>query len=153
MLNNKRGGVSISIVLLVIFTLVLVISSLTYFTTRSSGITKNLGNSFILERVNINVEEINFNIQNIVDRSFENSNSKEEFIDNFKLELEKYVIDGKFIIPELSQLESQLNSDSVVFSDKGVEVSFEIKVQDKVGNEFLVDYKYTKTFINKHPVS
>ena len=99
------------------------------------------------------MEEINFNIQNIVDRSFENSNSKEEFIDNFKLELEKYVIDGKFIIPELSQLESQLNSDSVVFSDKGVEVSFEIKVQDKVGNEFLVDYKYTKTFINKHPVS
>ena len=58
-------------------------------------------------------------------------------------------VDGKFIIPELSQLESQLNSDSVVFSDKGVEVSFEIKVQDKVGNEFLVDYKYTKTFINK----
>ena len=32
-------------------------------------------------------------------------------------------------------------------------MSFEIKIHEEVENEFFVDYEYTKTFINKHPVS
>jgi len=40
-------------------------------------------------------------------------------------------------------------ADKIIFSKDGVEVNFEIEIRDEVENEFIVDYKYTKTFIKK----
>ncbi|MEM3074796.1 MAG: hypothetical protein QW727_02545 [Candidatus Pacearchaeota archaeon] len=150
--KSKRGGVSLSVILLVILTSSLVAFSLFLFQTKITKFESNIGKSLILENTYSSKEIINFNIQNIVDISAKESKSKEEFINHFKENLNKYKnVKGEYIIRELSQLENQLFIDKIVYDShlNKFEVQFEIKIEtNNVENGLFVDYIYTKTFIN-----
>lgn len=153
-MKSKKGGVSIAIVLLVILTLVLVISSLVLLSGRSKEVIEGLGRAFIVENIYSQKEVINFNIQNLVDMSAKEADSKEQFIDNFNTNLEKYKnANGDYIIPELIQLENQLDVNGVVLNN-GFEIPFDIKIETKdLENGISIEYSYKKTFINKYWVS
>lgn len=142
-ITDKKASSAISIVLIVILSLALVISTLIIFLKRADNSEFQVLSS-IAGNVNLKKEIINFNIQQIFNRVSENSDSKEAFIDNFNNELNKYIRNGEYIIPELSQLKDQL--DEVSYSTEKISVDFIIEIHEKAEDGSFINYKYTETF-------
>ena len=131
MLNFKRQkrGMSISIVLLTILTLVLVVTALLMFNLRSKRLEEKLYVSRGLDRVYARAAIFDFYLNEILDKIGEDAS-----IEEFNTELEKYKDDdGDYFIKELEQVE-----------DKNFEILFEERVFIK--KEKFLDISYNHKF-------
>lgn len=161
--KNKKA-MSISIVLLVLATLVLTSFSLLTFYLRKDKIQEEIHTTRFLEDIYAKEEQINFYINEIMEKAVqatkESENFEEDFPINFLNELDKYKINNKFIMQELEQVQNQVNENPDIFvieenkegekTVKKVTAEFQIIIEDKVTVEdkelFSAVYTYKKTF-------
>ena len=123
-LKDKRGVMSISVVVLVVATLLLVVSALFIFNIRQKERLDELHAYIDLDEAYEKSILIDFYLSEIMDEIGENATSEE-----FNLELDKYQnSSGHYPIPELSQAE---------------DMNFEIKFVG--GNEFY-NFVYSYEF-------
>ncbi len=127
---NKKADVSITI--LVFMVVVLTGTALFIFASDTGKISAKITDARFLDEIYLKENEINFYINEIIENS-SHSETEEEFIDNFKIQLERYKDkDGNFIMSELSQLESQITEDNIKFENNKIEVEFVIRLEDKL---------------------
>jgi len=149
-LIDKKAGVSIAVVLLVIATIILSSFAIFSFITKQKNVEEVIyGNS--LQGVYAKESLLNFYIQEIGDRSAKGVSSEANFISNFKIELERYKdADENYLLSELGQLNNQLNEESIKLENNQISANFDIEIKDKTlrdGKEILsASYKYAKTF-------
>lgn len=143
---GKKADVAIT--LLVLMTLALTLATLYMFNTHVNKVSSTIQDSRFLDKIYYNEEKINFYTNEIVEKAIASmkGKTKEEFIDNFKKELEKYKKNETYIVDGLSQLDEQLNVNNVEISDKEVSISFNIKIDEKYKEKFIVSYAYNKKF-------
>ncbi len=142
---NKRAD--IAVLLLVLMTLVLAVSVLTMFyrNTQNSGL--QIEDSRFLDVVYSDEIKINFYINEIMDKAVVDLHGdKQKFIENFKNELLKYKISENFVIPEMSQLDSQLNENNIRISDGIIFIKFSVKIEKIFSDGAKVSYLYEKEF-------
>ena len=146
-MRNKKAD--ISVLLLVLMTLILVISALFIFNLNSKKTTAKIIEYNSLNDIYSREKEINFYINDIMERVGsridKNKNIKDEFIKNFKKELERYKNEDVFYIKELEQLDSQLISNNVEYADKTIKINFNIHLEKRFENIIII-YSYKKEF-------
>lgn len=140
---KKKKAMSISIVLLVLATLVLSSFALFTFYTREKKIQEEIHITRFLENIYSREEQINFYINEAMENAAAKSQDENEFIDTFRQELNKYK-DGGFIIPELGQIEAQID-DAVEVGEENATAEFQITLEEK-GEIFSASYTYTEKF-------
>jgi len=158
-MKNKKAGMSISIVLLVLATLVLSGYALFTFYTREKSVQEKVYVPRIIEDVYSKEEQINFYLDQIVENAalktvvFEGESAERIFADSLKKELEESKDkNGNFPIIELNQIEEQVKEENVEFDEeKGtIAIEFEIKIENNAeikGKEiFSTSYTYRKKF-------
>ena len=128
---NKKGGVSISVVLIVLFSLIISLISLFYFMTKNNSADASIDETEILEKVYSRQSVLDYYIQNIVDKSAKESVSREKFVDNFKSEIENYKDGNGFFAPELEQALNQIDGSEIVVGDK-VSVKMNFVIEDEI---------------------
>lgn len=150
LLQDKKAGMPIAIMLLVVATLVLVI-----FTLYSFNVSKNkFGNSIymtgFLDDVYSKEAMINFYIKSIVE-NIESPSSAGDFASKFRQGLERYKNNGEYIAPELKQVEEQAVSENVKNENGEYSITLSLKIEDNVkisGEELMsASYVYTKSFV------
>lgn len=155
MMKNKKGGMEISIVLLVLATLILSTFALYTFYTKQKSMQEKIYITKFLEDIYSKEEQINFYIDNILEKSakdFNKEDSEEKLIENFTRELSKYKINNNYIVPELAQIEEQVNEEHIKYDkdNQKVTAEFQITLEDKVADNgkelFSAVYTYTKKF-------
>ncbi len=140
---NKKAGVSISIVLLVLATLILVISSLFYFHIRADDLTGDISSAVFLEEIYSKEVKLNFYLENVFDKCSENFVSEEEFVNCFIEKIELY--GGSDIVVEgLEQIEGQL--DEIVFDGRKLGIEFDLLIEEDFEDGLSVSYEYKKSF-------
>lgn len=153
-MNNKRG-MSVSIVLLVLGTLVLCVYSLYSFTTRDKYFEDTLGVSQLVGTAYEREQEINFFIQDILN-SIKNPSNEDDFISKFSSELDKYKVNGEFYPIELEQVKKQLISENVIKENGryGVKLSIVVsaRYEDKNAKRDSAEYAYEKRFLGPESV-
>jgi hypothetical protein len=142
---NKKGGVPISVVLLVVATLILVITALFIFNTRVNNIDKEIKSSVFLEDIYSTEIELDFVVEQVFDYCVESFVSEEEFGNCFRERLGLFKLSGEYVIKELGQLEGQVDG-GVVFGDEVLKGNFEFVIDREFENSFEVEYKYEKEF-------
>ena len=158
LIKNKKAGMSIPIVVLVLFTLVLVIVSLFHFSVRDKNNKQTLMIPSAIDELYTEEARLNFHLQNIFDKACENfqqGQGKEVFIENFKKELgffkdktDKYMMQG------LEQVEQQLLNQTIIeknliLDSKKLVLTLQInllksKIREK--QDLILNYRYEKTF-------
>jgi len=151
---NKKASNPIAIVLLVVaFFLVIGYARFT-FLDRAEEIRLHIQGSSTLEEVYAKESQVNFYIGSIIKTSAReatgNSNPKEAFLTKFKQELENYKVSGRYIIPQLEQIEAQLSEEKIKIDDDSISVSFKIKIDGELEEDnyelLSVEYIYEKEF-------
>ncbi len=149
---NKKGGMSIAIVLLTLFTLILCTYALYMFNTSKRALDEPLVVSSYAENLYVKEVIINFYIQRIADK-IGISASKGEFIENFRKELSKYKFGGNYAVSELGQTESQLKEENVNQIDGKWGIELTIKINDSANinknDKYKAEYSYKKVFIRR----
>ncbi len=143
MLIKIKKAMTLSIVFLVLATLVLTSFSLFIFYQREKSIQEEIYITRFLDELYIKEEQINFYLNEIMKNAAANSKNEEEFINNFKSELEKY----KSVEPELSQIESQLNNIEVL--DKEAKAEFKIVLEENFIKKGKVIFSAVYTYKEK----
>jgi len=159
MINNKKGGVPLSIVLIVVLSILLLATSLVSFVLRDKNFESTIYSTSTLDDIYSREAVINSQIQNIVDNSFQGISSDEDFINNFKSQLNSYKNpEGVYLNPDLKQVEEQLLVDKIKIEKdnsiiKKVSINFNIELNKELNVKekkvFEADYKYIKTFESK----
>ena len=142
---NKKGGVPISVVLLVVATLILVITALFIFNTRVSNIDKEIKSSVFLEDIYSTEIELDFVVEQVFDFCIVSFVSEEEFKSCFIERLGLFKLSGEYVIKELGQVEGQVD-DKLVLRDGLLSGNFEFVIDKEFENSFEVEYKYEKEF-------
>jgi hypothetical protein len=143
---NKKGGTSIAIGLLVLFTFTICFMSIFYMLVRDKSINEEVEAGVFLENVYSKQAQVDFLIQNLVDQSAVSVSSKEEFISNFIEKLNYYKIeDGSYRVEEFSQVANQLVLENVEISDGNVEIRLKIMFEESFDSVTAV-YNYEKSF-------
>jgi len=158
-IKNKKGGMSVSIALLVLATLVLSCFSLLMFYLREKNLQETIYISS-LEDIYSKEEQINFYINKAMGSAAEGSKNPEfseaYFIINFLAEISEYKLENGFVVPELEQLKNQINEENIEYNaeSKIVSADFEIMLEDKIVVKekkenkelFSASYAYKKKF-------
>ncbi|MEM3112911.1 MAG: hypothetical protein QXI33_00610 [Candidatus Pacearchaeota archaeon] len=156
--KNKKGGVPLSIVLIVILTIILLSTSLVLFLSREKQFSNSIYSTSILNDIYVRENMLNYQIQNLIENSLKNANSEEEFIESFKNQLNSYKnLQGVYLNPDLAQIEKQLNERDktrVSFQNQGdikiISISFNIylnnELLDRDKKVFNTEYSYLKNF-------
>lgn len=149
-MKNKRADMS---VLILVFMAVFLSGFALYmFNLNSNTIKTEIKDSRYLDDVYVKENEINFYINEIMDKAvinFKSSEGKSKFIDNFNNELQKYTEKGVFIIPELNQINLQVISDNVELNSDSVSITFNLQLEKIFEDKLAVKYYYNKKFIRK----
>jgi len=151
-LKNKKG-MELSVLFLVVLTLALCGFTLIYLSIRESKIRNELYDVGYMEEIYSRESRINFYIDSIMEEAViginENSN-KQEFVQTFKIELNKYKTDNGFILYELNQVEEQLVDENIEIDSEKAKLNLNINIQNdflKGDKEVLyVSYNYEKSF-------
>lgn len=150
---NCRAGTPIDVMILVFIALGLSAGALYVFYTNSNYVSSKIVDSRFLDTVYIKESQINFYIDEAMERSLVKIIDKQspvpEFIDNFKQELEKYKINEIYIVPQLAQIENQINEENIKFIDGKIIFSFSVNIQQDFNGKFVVNYNYNKVFEKK----
>lgn len=145
MLNKNKKSMTLSIVLLVMATLVLVITALAVFSYRDAKISESILSGTGAEKVYVQAEILNFYLRTIS----KNIESEENPVLDFKKEFYEYRLqDGKFIFPELAQIEPQINSEHIQVKNKEVSVNFAVSIEQAFEKGYA-SYNYTFNFNKK----
>ncbi len=140
-MKNKKA-MSIAVVILVFATIFISGLCLVAFSLRKNNLdnlsSTSLGDIYRVESI------LNYNLRKIVDESFEPGMDKEQFIIKFKESLNEYKSGGNYVIPQLSQIESQL--DNAIVENNRVSLPLDLKIEGFVDEDLYVSYKYTKVF-------
>lgn len=140
--QTTKGTTSIAIGLLVLLVLILTTTALFYTLTKQKQIDEQIASGSSIENLYKEKAEFNFYLRNIVEQSAKSANTKEEFIENMKKNIEKYVAEGKYI-NEFNQIINQLENAEIIFSDEK-SITFEISITSK--DDIEATHTYTKTF-------
>lgn len=153
MIKRNKKAMSIPIVLLVLLTLILITTSLFYFNIKQKNVKETMMIPDEIDRIYVKELQLNYYLQDIFDKAFEGitaENSQEQLIDNFKRELARYKVNDKFIVPEFSQIELQINREHITFENGKAIARFDIVLENKVTAKdkiiFSAVYAYEKTF-------
>ncbi|MFH1710873.1 MAG: hypothetical protein ABH840_01015 [Nanoarchaeota archaeon] len=149
---NKKGGMSMAILLLVFGTLILCTYTLYSFNTRSKTFDDTFVVSQAIGSVYSGEKEINFYVQSIIN-TIDNPSDEADFINKFSEELDKYKVNGKLYPPELEQVKKQLIIENIVKDNGkfGIKLAILLSGSEKVDNveRYSVSYAYEKTFFIK----
>ncbi|MEK6935381.1 MAG: hypothetical protein AABW67_01200 [Nanoarchaeota archaeon] len=150
-MNTKNKKADVAITLLVLMTLVLAGATLFIFNINQGKVETSIGDYSFLNSVYLKENQIDFYVNNALDeviKNFEVNSGKDKFIEEFKTELEKYKVDGKFIILELEKVEEQVQTDKFVFDSVGKKIilKLDIRLDEKPSKDMTIAYAYTKTF-------
>jgi len=151
-IKNKKGVMSIAVLLLVLATLVLVIYSLFVFSIRSNSVQEYITSGVALEELYSRAVMLNFFLDDIC----YNVGSGGNAISEFRAGLNQYKdSNGAYItsIPyDLSQIESQLDGSHISYNGGLLKVNFNITMIStsyfadlSKGREFEVNYNYNYT--------
>jgi hypothetical protein len=153
---NKKGAM-LSIVVIVLFAIILVLTCLFYFVTSKSHIVERLNVHDSISALYIEEAQVNYLISQIFEDSVKNLNSnnllsKEEILNLIRNQLILYKPD-KFYLQEaryLSQVENQLIPENIEISSDKVVLKLAINLQkNKIidGREVIyATYSYNKQF-------
>lgn len=154
-LGNKKA-MTVSVPILVLFTLLVVGLALFYFTTTKLSIDKKLDYSqSALSSFYEKEFWIDFYIQDAAEKAAKSVSSKTEFISRFKIILDYYKYpDNSLILTELDEIKNKLNEDSVEIIEAdgkkliklNVDINFKEDFKDKQELIFSADYRYFKVF-------
>ena len=147
---NKRAD--LAVLWLVFMAVVLAGSALFMFNMNSNTIKTEIKDSRYLDDIYVKENEVNFYINEIMDRSIINfrlDQGKGKFIENFNNELQKYTDKGVFIIPELNQVNLQVINDNVELNKDSISINFNIKIDKVFSDKFNATYNYNKKFTRK----
>lgn len=158
-IKNKKGGMSVSIALLVLATLVLSCFSLLTFYLREKNLREIIYLSS-LEDIYSKEAIVNFYIYEAMESAIKKSKnpdfSKADFITNFMAEINAYNLEKGAIVMELEQLKQQINEESIKYNaeSKIVSAEFQIIIEDKIvvmedekeKELFSASYTYKKKF-------
>ena len=140
-LHNKKAGMEIPATLLCLFTIVLLITSLTTFYTRERKLENKIFSSNSLEVMYAEAETLDFYLDEIVKKI--DANTQQGAIALFKTEIANYKDNsGNYFIVELKQIEDQLNEEHITLEDNKLSFNFQIlftkRVYDTKNQEKLV---------------
>lgn len=151
---NKKAGIPVTVVFLVVATFVLLGYTWYTFLTKEDTTQIQINTKELLEKVYAKESQINFYIKDSVKNAAQNikaePNPKAKFIANLKKELEKYKIGENYVPPQLSQIELQAQENKVQISDDKLLINF--KIQIKENSEYYeyelasAEYIYEKEF-------
>lgn len=146
-MKNKKA-MSIPIVLLVILTLVLITTSLFYFNIKQKNVKETIRIPDEIDRVYVNELQLNYYLQEIFDNATNNfkfEDGKQEFINNFKNELDKYDI-----LENKEDIKLQIVDENIELTPDKISLTLNIKLNGKQeidGKEVInVKYEYKKGF-------
>ena len=145
MMNKK--AVSFAIFLLVLSSIVLTSTTLTYFYLKNADIEKQIRVSSEIDKVYLKEQLINFYLKDIFDKSSREFNGdKQIFINNLKKELESYKDkNNNYPIEELKAIEEQLLIDNIEILGNKLILSLNIVIINEADNIFIT-YSYNKKF-------
>mgnify|MGYP001595905303 FL=1 len=153
---NKKA-VSISILLLVVSSLILSITSLSYFSIKNRDIKKTIGVSSEIDKLYLKESLLNFYLRDVFEKAVMESSissdietSKNVFIDNFRKELEKYKDkNGLYPMTELKQAES-IGEESLELSEDKLVLRLNLELKEVYVKEYdengVFIYDYEKEF-------
>ena len=141
---KKRANASI--VFLVVMTVVLSGAALFIFNLNKGRVESEISDFAGLSVVYAKENQINFYIDEIIEKSAGNINNENEFIENFKKELEAYRQNNGFFLKELEQIESQINEKNVEIKENKVFLKLQIKIDENFGDKIIISYLYNKQF-------
>lgn len=143
MINNKKG-MSISIVLLVVLTLILVFLTIGYFIVNQEERTSILSVPDTLDLVYNQETYLNFYLQNIFDKAsgnFKFPEGKGVFIERFKNELLNLKING------LENIENQINESNIDLTKDKLVLNLNLVLEEKNEERGIeARYNYKKSF-------
>lgn len=146
---NKRA-MSISIVLLVIMVFVIVGVCLFYFIINERQVGSTIHIPDKIDSLYTRENYLNFYLEDIFEKSakdFKNSDGASGFINKFKSNLNGYKDKaGSYVISDISQVEAQINENSVQFTDNKLILTLNLKLEDKNEEGITVKYSYLKVF-------
>jgi len=137
MFKNKKGGMSVSIVLLVVLTLILSVVLLGAFSSQSRNTSEDFGHYLYLDSLKKDARVLNFNLAKSLDAALISDDFEGTLDSRIEL-MEELFDDSNFVI-----LSRDIEIDA-----ESYEAVFEIVVSLREEG-FSADYRYTKTFINK----
>lgn len=141
MRGNK--GMSISAFILVLTFFALGAACLIAFILRADGLGKEI-NSASIGKIYVVSDSINYYISDIIS-SFDAADES-EFIAGFSQGLSRYKTNGEYIIPQLAQVESQLDLGHVIILDGKILFTPTIKIEGEASKGVYASYTYTKSF-------
>lgn len=147
---NKKGFLSLPILFLVLLEICLIMFTLFYFNSKHTVIERRIILSSEIDSVYFNEAQLNFVVQNILDKSIINASfTKEDFIREFKKELYKYNdSNGNYFVPGLNQVEAQVVPSNIDLGDNhaSIVLNFVIDNSAESDSSLKVSYSYTKKF-------
>ena len=145
---NKKG-MSLSIMLLTLLTLVLVVTTLFYFNVKRNKEHEKLLIPKVIDEVYVREAEINFYINDMIKKSITEDVSEGVFLNNFKIELNNSKDkQGNYIVSELEQLKG-IDEEDVEIKDGKLFFEVSIKIEDKLIDDYeviSVSYNFNKVF-------
>ena len=137
---NKRGTDAISIAYIVIATIVLLSFAWYTFLVKTNSAEVQLEGYRVAEQVYLRESQIKFYVNEMVQESARGLDLKDpgvkmEFLENLDRELDEYRVGQNYIIPELKEIEWQLDERKVKLDEEGIGIRLKFKVE----NSFLVD--------------
>ncbi len=146
---DKRAGTPIDITLLVFMALALAGGTLLIFYLHGGYVSSRISDSRFLEETYVKEGKIDFYVNEMMTRAIlkinDKSNPVPDFTRNFKIELEKYKINGTYVLSELVQLEN-VSNENVGFVDGKIIFSMNINLQQSFEEKFSVNYNFNKKF-------
>ena len=143
---NKKA-VSIPVLIFFVLTIVLLFTSLVYFSLEQKSVDKAVSTTDDLDKVYIEESKLNFYLQDIFDKSvkdFKIEQGKTVFINYYLEELSKYNSDGWYD-ENLKQVKDQINEGNIVIDGKRLVLVLNIAINVD-GKDVKGSYKYEKRF-------
>lgn len=142
---NKKGD--IAILALVMLSVILLGSTLFVFYTNSAKISSEINDARMLNAIYIKEQQIDFYVNEAVDRSFKKSFDENSFLLEFKNNLRFYDKNDILVREELLKIAEEVNENNIEYGKELVlNIKTEIVVKEK---DMIVSYNYDKGFVRK----
>ena len=142
---NNKGDVAV--LALVILTVILFGSSLFVFHTNSSKIIGEINDARAINNIYIKEQQIDFYLNEVIDRSLKNSFDKNSFISEMKQNLKLYDKEDILVRENLMRIAEGVNENSVIF-EKEIILNVEEQIVSKK-DKIIISFSYNKKFVRE----